>query len=74
MTASGAGCAGPNPAGGTSYDVAVSGTRVKVAIGIVLGLGTIGLGVYLVPLLTIGHDYVEPAVCECELLREWVAN
>jgi hypothetical protein len=54
--------------------VAVSGTRVKLAIGIPLGLAVIGLAVYLLLPFTIGDDYVEPPDCECELLREWVAD
>ena len=49
-------------------------TKVRLAIGIILGLATIGLGVYLVPLLTIGDDFEQIPVCECELLREWVAD
>jgi hypothetical protein len=54
--------------------VAVSGTRVKLAIGIPLGLAVIGLAVYLLLPFTIGDDYVEPPDCECELLREWVVD
>jgi hypothetical protein len=54
--------------------VAVSRTRVKLAIGILLGLAAIGLALYLLLPFTIGDDFEQPAVCECELLREWVAD